>query len=205
MVRSVRSVACLLSAGCLVLTCSVVALGASPHGGSQGQGGPPAGKGYDRTPPGQSAKVAHAGSASGIVQSVATNAVVVRELDGSTVGVPVGASTRIFVDGARGSLAAVEPGFVASASWRAGRPAAQLLAFAPSASLAVVRSLSPRAVVVTNPAGRTVTVRVTPRTHVLVDGEPASLRSVAAGYTLVLPGTRPTARPAAELRFLRPS
>jgi hypothetical protein len=72
-----------------------------------------------------------AGRANGIVQSVTPKTVVVKELDGSSVTVPVASSTRVFVDGRRASLADVAPGFVASASWKSGRPARELEAFDP--------------------------------------------------------------------------
>jgi hypothetical protein len=146
---------------------------------------------------------APAGSVHGIVQSVGGGVVVVTQIDGSTVGVPVAASTRVFVDGQRVSLAGVQPGFVASASWKAGKAAGELFVFDPSASVAVVRSVSAHGVVVSDAAGNTVTVPLTPRTRVLVDGTPASVRSVAVGDTLVVDASG-RGRPAAELRFLRP-
>ena len=57
-----------------------------------------------------------AGAGEGIVQSVSAGTVVLRELDGSTVSVPVGSSTHVFVDGKRAKLGDVKPGFIASAS-----------------------------------------------------------------------------------------
>jgi hypothetical protein len=163
--------------------------------GSQGNGKPTTTP--TRTPG------APAGSVHGIVQSVGAGVVVVTQIDGSTVGVPVASSTRVFVDGQRVSLTGVQPGFVASASWKAGKAAGELFVFDPSAAVAVVRSVSPRGVVVSDAAGNTVTVPVTAKTRVLVDGTPASVRSVAVGDTLVLE-TPGRGRPAAELRFLRP-
>jgi hypothetical protein len=138
------------------------------------------------------------------VQSVAANAVVVRELDGSALTVPVSSSTRVFVDGRRASVADVEPGFVASASWAEGKAAAELQVFDASASVTVVKSVSARAVEVEDAAGTTATIRVTPKTRVFVDGAPAQLRTVAAGYTLVVEGRQPPRKPPTELRFLRP-
>jgi hypothetical protein len=188
-------VAGLALAGALVL-----AAGAAGAHGAPAKGKPAKQAPHGRGPVTQQ----QAGSAQGIVQSVATKAVVVRELDGSSVDVPVAPSTRVFVDGRRGSLADVRPGFVASASWKAGKAASGLQAFDPSAGVALVVSVSPRAVVVTNAAGSRVTIRVTPRTRVLLDGKPSSLRAVDAGYTLVLLASGPGNRPATELRFLRP-
>jgi hypothetical protein len=185
-----------------------LALAVSPagvaHSASAEHGTSPMGKPASKPPQAQSPAQRQGGSAHGIVQSVAAGAVVVKELDGSAVSVPVGSSTHIFVDGSRGSLAAVVPGFVASASWKAGKAAAELLVFDPTARVAVVQSVSARALVVTDAAGKALTVRVTPRTRVLVDGEAAPLGSVMTGYTLVMQTSRPAGKPAAELRFLRP-
>ncbi len=155
-------------------------------------------------PQGQGAIVQPAGTGQGIVQTVAGRAVVLRELDGSTVTVPVNSSTKVFVDGVRASLANVTPGFVASASWKAGEAAGRLQAFDPSATVAVVESVSARALMVRNAAGETVTVRVTPTTRVLVDGKPATLARVAVGDTLVMNAAGQGRKTATELRFLQP-
>src|SRR5262245_41036903 len=48
----------------------------------------------------------------GIVQAVRAHAVVVRQLDGRTVVVPVGPRTVVTVNGANAGLAEVQPGFV---------------------------------------------------------------------------------------------
>jgi hypothetical protein len=198
-----RSLALWLSAFAVALGGPAAALAASPHSaGGDPSHGKPASKPPKPQSPGQQKQ---AGSAHGIVQSATAGAVVVKELDGSTVSVPVGPSTHVFVDGLRATVSGIQPGFVASATWKAGKAADELLVFDPSATVAVVQSVSTRAVVVTTAAGKTVTVHVTPKTRVLVDGDPASLHSVAAGYTLVLGATRPGAKPAAELSFLRPS
>src|SRR5205823_9734391 len=61
-----------------------------------------------------------AGRGEGIVQSVATNGVVLRQLDGSTVTISVGSSTQVFVDGKHALLMDVKAGYVASASWKEG-------------------------------------------------------------------------------------
>jgi hypothetical protein len=167
-------------------------------------GGPAKGKPDTKPAHGQPAAPQQAGSANGIVQSASARAVVVRQLDGSTVSVPVAPSTRVFVDGGRASLADVGAGYVATASWKAGKPAAELQAFAPSASVAVVQSVSDRAVVVSQAGGGTLTIHLTPRTRVLLDGRPVALRTVQAGDTLVLAAAGPGAKPASELRFLRP-
>ena len=157
-------------------------------------------------PPGKGSKPPHgqAGSARGIVQSVGAKAVVVKELDGTAVRIPVAQSTHVFFDGKRATLADVRPGLVAIASWKANRAAQKLQIFDASVTVAVVRSVTRNGVVVKMPAGTSVKIRVTPTTRVLVDGKPANLDAVKAGFLLVLKSAAPRSTPATELRFLRP-
>jgi len=145
-----------------------------------------------------------AGSARGIVQSVAADAIAVKELDGTALRIPVGQSTHVFFDGRRANLGNVRPGLVAIASWKANKAAAKLQLFDASATVAVVRSVTTRTVVVTMPAGSRLTIRATPKTRVLVDGKPSQLHAVKAGFLLVIKGARPAGKPATELLFLRP-
>jgi hypothetical protein len=65
----------------------------------------------------------------GIVQAVSTRTVVLKQLDGTTLTVPVNARTRVLVDGRRSLLADVKPGFVAVAFLTPGRPAQELRTF----------------------------------------------------------------------------
>jgi hypothetical protein len=66
-------------------------------------------------------------SAQGVVQSVSSTAIVVRQLDGSTVTVPVDRrTTQLFVDNRRAQWSDLKPGYVLSASWKAGKPAPTL-------------------------------------------------------------------------------
>jgi hypothetical protein len=62
-------------------------------------------------------------SARGIVQSVSTSTVVVKQLDGSVVSVPVDRRTHVFVNNKPTQWTDVRPGFVLVASWKAGKPA----------------------------------------------------------------------------------
>jgi hypothetical protein len=143
-------------------------------------------------------------SARGVVQSVSARAVVLKELDGSTVSVPVDVATRVFVDGKSASLGAVRPGFLVVAKWVVGKAAQELQAFDLNApGFAVVESVSAHAVVVKEFRGRTVTIPVNAKTRVFVDGKPASLRDVKRGYYIVVKGSKGN-KPARELRFLRP-
>ena len=146
-------------------------------------------------------------SAQGVVQSVAPNAVVLKELDGSVVSVPVDAKTRILVNGKPAPLGGVDPGFVVTANWTGGSPADELQAIDSSppatADLEVVQSVSSSAVVVSSD-GSTVTIRVDSRSHVFVNGKPGTLRDVKPGYTLDTGTAGPTAHKVSELHFLRP-
>jgi len=144
-------------------------------------------------------------SGQGIVLSVSARAVVLKELDGSTVSVPVDAKTRVLVDGKPASLRAVKPGFVAVAKWRAGKATQELQAL-NATDVAVVESVSADAVVVQEARGSTVTIPVDAKTRVFVDGKPASLRAVKPGYYTVVTNVKGSKgnKPASELRFLRP-
>jgi hypothetical protein len=144
-------------------------------------------------------------SAQGVVQAVLAGAVVLKELDGSTVRVPVGPRTRVFVDGKRALLSDVEGGFVVIASWNDRRPTSELQALSPrgAAGLTVVQSVLPNGIVVQAPGGPTVTIRVNARTRLFVDGQPSTLRAVGPGFTLITRANQSKgARPARELRFL---
>jgi hypothetical protein len=62
----------------------------------------------------------------GVVQQVSAKAVVLRQLDGTVVSVPVDRKTQIFVDNRPAQLAAVRPGYVVTASWAGGKAATAL-------------------------------------------------------------------------------
>jgi hypothetical protein len=148
---------------------------------------------------------APAQSVQGVVQAVVAGAVVLRELDGSSVRVPVGPKTRVFVDGKRALLGDVEAGYVVIASWKARNPTSDLQALSPQGAtgLTAVQSVLADAVVVRAPSGATVTIRVNRNTRVFVDGQPATLRDVRPGFTLITRADQSKrARPARELRFL---
>ena len=155
------------------------------------------------------AKSAKAGTRTGIVQSVSPKAIVLRELDGSTVRVPVALSTRVFVDGRRATLHDIRRGFVATATGSAGKPARVIQAFNLSDQHAVrvgiVDSLTNGVLEVTLTDGGTLSIPVNAKTHVLVDGKRATLAAVKTGYTVVIPAKSSKGdKPARELRFLRP-
>jgi hypothetical protein len=170
---------------------------------------PPQAGPQGKAPPARDNGKAKAGAGEGIVQSVSADAVVLRELDGSTVSVPVVSSTQVFVDGQRASLREIKAGFVASGEWKAGRSAQVLRAFDPSGKNAVrvgvVESVSSGVLVVTGTTGTTMSIPVNAKTHVLLDGKPATLAAVKTGYTVVISAKDSKGdKPAHELRFLRP-
>lgn len=206
-----------LRAGCAALAVAAGLLAAEPALASRSAApaSPPArptsttpqptskGKPEKRPTPGHTS-----GSAQGIVQSIASGTVVLTQLDGTSVSFAVTPATRLFVDGRHASASGLKPGFVVSARWVAGK-ARVLQAFdlssADAVKVGVVRSVSARAVVVRRNDGGTVTIRVGPKTRVLLDGDPAPLHAVKAGYTVVFAGGKANVgKPAAELRFLRP-
>jgi hypothetical protein len=171
--------------------------------------------GPGKTPPAHGAAEVKAGRGEGIVQSVSANAIVLRELDGSTVSIAVASSTHVFVNGTQASLPDVKAGFVASAAWKAGGSARVLQAFdlsGPHAvTVGVVDSVSSGVLVVTETSatsgagGTTLSIPVNAKTRVLVDGKPATLAAVKAGYTVVITAKDPKGnKPAHELLFLQP-
>ncbi len=62
-------------------------------------------------------------AAEGVVQSISATAVTVRQLDGTTVAVPIGRQTAVYVNGRSARLGAARPGDVLVASWTGGQPA----------------------------------------------------------------------------------
>ena len=71
-------------------------------------------------------------SVQGVVQAVSSSTVLVKQLDGSAVVVPVDRHTQVLVNGKAAQWSSVRPGFVLIASWQSGRPAAVLRFLRPS-------------------------------------------------------------------------
>jgi hypothetical protein len=146
----------------------------------------------------------------GIVQAVRPHALVVRQLDGRTVRVLVGPRTKVSVDGARASLADVQPGFVVRFAGRAGRSAQSVQASDPAATARTaagpaVQSVSADAVVLTTQAGATLTIPIGARTRVTLDGSAVSIAEIRPGDQLIqVAGTGGGKKPARVLRFRRP-
>ena len=68
----------------------------------------------------------------GVVQAVSPSTVLVKQLDGSSVIVPVDRRTQVFVNGRPAAWGDVKPGFVLIASWQSGKPATALHFLRPS-------------------------------------------------------------------------
>jgi hypothetical protein len=136
----------------------------------------------------------HPSSERGIVQSVSPRGLVLKALDGSTVSIAVDARTRVFLDGQAASILAVRPGFVAVVSLRgaSGQPALEVEAFTTTSGLSarpfvgVVRSVPAGAVVVTGFDGAQVTLKAESLARVVVDGKPASVGAIRAGFVAVV-------------------
>ena len=78
------------------------------------------------------ASVGGSTSVEGVVQAVFASTVLVKQLDGSAVVVPVDRRTQVLVNGRQAQWSDVKPGFVLIASWQPGRPAALLRFLRPS-------------------------------------------------------------------------
>jgi hypothetical protein len=134
----------------------------------------------------------------GIVQAVRRNAVLVRQLDGRALRVPVGPSTVVFVNGVLSRLGDLRPGFVVTFTVRAGRPATVIRASDPAAS--GTTAVKPGTV-----QCGTVTVAIDARTRVWLNESPVTIGEIAAGDQLVkVAGDASGRKPARVLRFRRP-
>ena len=130
------------------------------------------------------------------MQSASADRLVLKALDGSTIVVAIDTRTRVSIDGRRASISDVRPGFVAVVTMRgASRQAAlEVDAFTTSPGVAtpgqtvagVVRSVSPGRLVLTSLDGRILTIVIDAAARVYVDGKPASLVDVRAGFVAVV-------------------
>jgi hypothetical protein len=68
----------------------------------------------------------------GVVQSLSATTVTLRQLDGTTVAIPVDRQTVVLVDGRPGRIGDASPGYVVVASWASGSPASVLLFYSAS-------------------------------------------------------------------------
>ena len=120
----------------------------------------------------------------GVVQSVSSARLVLRELDGSLATITIGPRTRIRVNGFASAVTVIRPGFVATAIHNGNAPAIVIRAFGRMASTVdhgTVVSLADRLLTIRTPGGASLVVRITPRTKVRVRGVPATVAALRAG------------------------
>ena len=120
----------------------------------------------------------------GVVQSVSTTQIVLRELDGSSVALAVNGSTQVLLNGSPAQLADIQPGFVAAVAHNGPRPARIIRAFgriATTTDRGTIASVSSRQFVLRRADGSLVTLRITPSTRVRLNGRPATLAAIRPG------------------------
>jgi hypothetical protein len=120
----------------------------------------------------------------GVVQSVSTTRIVLRELDGRTIEIVVGPLTRVLVNGGPAALLDVQPGFVAAVRHDGSAPARVIRAFGRLQQLVdrgVVVSMAPRRLVIRRVAGDMLSFRVTFRTRFRWRGLAATAAAVRPG------------------------
>ncbi len=105
---------------------------AQSHGGNPSHGAPTTTTTTTTATTTTTPAVGSAQSARGVVQTVSSVAVVVRQLDGSAVIVPIDRKTHVFVNNKLTQWDDVRPGFVLVASWKAGKPATTLRFLRPA-------------------------------------------------------------------------
>jgi hypothetical protein len=103
----------------LLLVAPALAGGKGPQAGKRGNQGAPANSGITV-------------SVQGVVQAVSSSTVLVKQLDGSAVVVPIDGTTHVYVNGKPAHWGEVKRGFVLIASWQSGRPAGTLRFLRPS-------------------------------------------------------------------------
>lgn len=115
--RPFATVAAALAGALLLAVPSALAAPGNGNGNDKGNGDAH-GKPVKTTPTSKG----HSGNVSvlGVVQAVWPTGVAVKQLDGSSVSVPVGHGTKVMIDGKPGSLSQVRPGAVLAATWQAG-------------------------------------------------------------------------------------
>jgi hypothetical protein len=133
--------------------CAERILGVPPAGGEQpaGDAGQPGGRVVPPRPPQPSGPVL---SDQGIVQGVAGDQILLRALDGASIGVPFDVRTKFYVGDRAGTLADVVPGVVATIRHQSHGIAIDVrIAVAPKAKLRIDRGITesagPTAIIIT--------------------------------------------------------
>jgi len=120
----------------------------------------------------------------GIVQSVSTTQIVVRELDGSSVALTVDGTTRVLLNGLPAQLTDIRPGFVAAVSHNGSRPARLIKTWgrvATTVDRGVIASVDGRQFTLRRADGSQLTLRITPSTRVRLNGFPATVAAIRPG------------------------
>lgn len=120
----------------------------------------------------------------GIVQSVSASQIVLRELDGSSVALAVNDTTRVLLNGAPATLTDIQPGFVAAVAHNGPRPARVVRAFgrvATTVDRGVIASASAKQFTLRRADGSLLALRITPSTHVRLNGFPATPAAIQPG------------------------
>ena len=144
----------------------------------------------------------------GMVQSVGSNSVTLTRKKGDPVTVQVNAGTKIVVNGKAGKLADVQVGYRAIARVpRAGGPAKALRAAAAPAPGTFlhgrVNSVGTGSITLQLKDNSTITIPVNANTKIRVNGKPASLDLVEAGYGAIVRRTAANG-PAAAINAYQP-
>jgi len=120
----------------------------------------------------------------GVVQTVSPTRLVLRELDGSLVGIAVGPATRVRVNGLASSIDIVRPGFVATAVHDGDAPAAVIRAFGRvpvTSERGIVVAVAARRLTFRTASGPNLVLRITARTRIRVRVRPATVAALRPG------------------------
>jgi hypothetical protein len=120
----------------------------------------------------------------GVVQTVSTTQIVLRELDGSSVALSVDSSTRVSLNGSPAQITDIRPGFVAAVAHDGALAARFVRAFGRdtvNVERGVVVSASARQFTIRRSGGSLLTLRITPSTHVRLNGFPTTQAAIRPG------------------------
>jgi hypothetical protein len=140
----------------------------------------------------------------GVVQSVSQAQIVLRALDGNVVSFSVSPATRVRLNGARASLGAIAPGFVASVFHDRRARAVLIEAVGTPATVTdrgVVTALTPAAITLRTSGGGALTVTLDRNTRFRFQGQPA--RRFAARPGALVTVTHATDAPALVVNVLK--
>jgi hypothetical protein len=125
----------------------------------------------------------------GVVQSVTTSGIVLRELDGSVVSLVVGPATRVRLNGLPATLADVRPGFVAGVVHDGTAPAILVRAFGRLVDRGAIVSTAGRQLTIRADSGQTLTFRVGARTLIFWRGLQATRAALRPGRLAIVTHT----------------